>query len=570
MEEKNTTFTGQNIIQGLPEDLIKVVTYLNEKATTGEFAFSDSFSEWEYAEDITRHLGSKIDMGSYYFATGLAYLANKANGKLVIPEGTHIWRWAWSLRVLAGIAGWAPPFMKDVMESFSGKKDNIDSLINRAAQNYGRANFSNGLELVEMRPQNKVAVLAGLMENDFDRYCGLYPPAVNPDEFATVFMEACSLDKDEINKAFDLAVTFPSFTSVNAMAFLLSVLDRLDEKRKEKCEGIITGLLKGNTSQYEAPLCNWLYMLREATPFAKECIIAFIKGLDRANNKTTLSRLDESIGLHFKEPEFLTKVFICVAENLQPTDVLLMESCLRNLHEKGDYFKNLVLSLVMHPKGMYRIVGRRLWDEYHLESSDFDASKDLQEELQCIFIISMLQDYGNPETRLPKLLPLIDSKSERVRNILMGQLGPYLDDYMGHVINILDKLKLDNKYVKIIKQYYEQRADALEKRRNLKELSPRYNHMSEYQETMRLQKEHIQEKMREAEKDNKSFWKDMMKKVTLARGGGWRDDDGTVHHLAHFKYSMPSRQLQQSMSPMEQEDWLNELLKDWNGKAGSN
>ena len=563
-------FTGQNIIDGLPDDLTRVVTFLNEKATTGEFVFNDSFSEWEEAEDITRPLGSRIDMGGYFFATGLAYLANKANGKLVIPTETNVWRWAWSLQVLAGVAGWQPSFMKDVMESFSGKKDNIDSLINRAAQNYGRGYFSNGLELLELRPQNRVAILAGLMENDFDKYCSQFPPADNPYEFATVFVQTYCLDKDEVGKAFDIAIAFPSFTSLEAMAFYLSVLDRLDDNRKEKCEGIIAGLLKENTSLYEAPLCNWLYMLREATSFAEECILAFIKGLDEANKKAALSRLDESIGLHFKDPEFLTKVFTCVAENLQPTDVLQMESCLRNLHEKGDYFKKLVLSLVMHPKGMYRIVGRRLWDEYHLESSDFDASKDLQEELQCIFIISMLQDYGNPETRLPKLLPLIDSKSERVRNILMGRLGPYLDDYMGHVINILDQLKLDNKYVKIIKQYYEERADALEKRRNLKELSPRYNHMSEYQETMRLQKVHIQEKMREAEKEHKSLWKDMMKKVALARGGGWRDEDGTVHHLAHFKYSMPSRQLQQSMSPMEQEDWLNELLKDWNGKAGSN
>lgn len=563
-------FTGQNIIEGLPDDLTKVVTFLNEKASTGEFVFCDSFSEWEKAEDITRPLGSKIDMGGYYLATGLAYLANIANGKLVIPAETSIWRWAWSLQVLAGVAGWPPSLMKNMMESFSGKKDNIDSLINRAAQNYGRADFSNGLELLEMRPQNRVAILAGLMEKDFDRYCGIFPPKANPDEFATVFVLTSSLNNFQVNKAFDIAVTFLPFSSVDAMAFFLSVLDRLDGSRKEKCKGIIAGLLKGDTSQYEPPLCNWLYMLRDASPFAEECILAFIKGLDEANKKAALSRLDESIGLHFKDPKFLTKVFTCVAENLQPTDVLLMESCLRNLHEKGDYFKNLVLSLVMHPKGMYRIVGRRLWDEYHLESSDFDASKDLQEELQCIFIISMLQDYGNPETRLPKLLPLIDSKSERVRNILMGRLGPYLDDYMGHVINILDKLKLDNKYVKIIKQYYEQRADALEKRRNLKELSPRYNHMLEYQETMRLQKVHMQEKMREAEKEHKSFWKDMMKKVALARGGGWRDEDGAVHHLAHFKYSMPSRQLQQSMSPMEQEDWLNELLKDWDGKAGSN
>ena len=254
MYAKKTMFTGQNIIQGLPEELTKVVTFLNEKATKGEFVFSDSFSEWEDAEDIVRPLGSKIDMGGYYFATGLAYLANKANGRLFIPEETHIWRWAWSLQLLAGVAGWSPAFMKDVMESFSGKKDNIDSLINRATQNYGRADFDNGLALLEIRPQNRIAVLAGLMENDFDKYCGLFQPADNPDEYATVFVQTYCLDKDEVEKAFDIAVSFPSFTSVEAMTFFLSVLDRLDENKGKNCEEIIASLLKGNTSQYEAPL----------------------------------------------------------------------------------------------------------------------------------------------------------------------------------------------------------------------------------------------------------------------------------------------------------------------------
>jgi hypothetical protein len=152
----------------------------------------------------------------------------------------------------------------------------------------------------------------------------------------------------------------------------------------------------------------------------------------------------------------------------------------------------------------------------------------------------------------------------------MGQLGPYLDDYMGHVINALNKLKLESKYVDVIKQYYERRADALEKRRSMKELSPRFSHMSEFQETMRLQKVHMQEQMREAEKGHKSILKDIAKNVVLARGGGWRDENGVVHHLAHIKFSMPSRQLVQSMTPMEQEDWINKVIEDWDVKTRNN
>ncbi len=80
----------------------------------------------------------------------------------------------------------------------------------------------------------------------------------------------------------------------------------------------------------------------------------------------------------------------------------------------------------------------------------------------------------------------------------------------------------------------------------------------------------MQEQMREAEKKHKSILKDIATNVVLASSGGWRDENGVVHHLAHNKFSMPSRQLVQTMTPMEQDEWLNELLKDWDGKTRSN
>lgn len=34
-------FDGRNITSGLPDELVKVVDFLNEKASAGEFEFSD-------------------------------------------------------------------------------------------------------------------------------------------------------------------------------------------------------------------------------------------------------------------------------------------------------------------------------------------------------------------------------------------------------------------------------------------------------------------------------------------------------------------------------------------------
>ena len=500
----------------------------------------------------------------------LAFIAVKNDGGIVFTEKDHVWRWAWSFHLIAGIAGWQPDVMVRVIKSFEGKEDSIDGLMSWATQIYGNAYYNEAVTLMSLLPQYRVSIMAGLMANNFERYYAEYPPEDNKEYFAQAFVKTNSLKQNEVNKALDTAINLPLFTSTAAMTFFLTIRGKLDEKRKGKCEEVILDLINGDTTPYVTPLCNWMFMEQEVTAFEEECVLLLIKGLRGEKKEVSLDAIDSSIGIHVKDPELLTKIFVCIAENLQPTDVLRMEGCLRSLHEHNDYFQDMVLSFVMHPKGMYRIAGRKLWDNFHLESSSFDAQRDLPEEYQCLFVISMLQDYGNPETRLPKLLPLIDSKSERVRNILMGQLGPYLDDYMGHVINALNRLKLESKYVDVIKQYYERRADALEKRHRMKELSPRYSQMSEFQETIRLQKVHMQEQMREAEKGHKSILKEIAKNVVLARGGGWRDENGVVHHLAHIKFSMPSRQMVQSMTPMEQEDWINRVIEDWDVKTGNN
>ena len=85
-------FNGQNILQGFPEGLAKVVDFLNEKATEGKFSFSDSLPYWEDNEFIIDPLGLQLDGDGYYFAVSLAYLASLREGHVVFPEGINEWR----------------------------------------------------------------------------------------------------------------------------------------------------------------------------------------------------------------------------------------------------------------------------------------------------------------------------------------------------------------------------------------------------------------------------------------------------------------------------------------------
>lgn len=556
-------FNGQNILPDFPEGLSKVVTFLKEKAAAGEFVFSDSFSEWEDSEEIINPIGLGIDGDNYYYAVSLAYLAHLSNGRLIFPEETYIWRWAWSLQLLADVAEWDAEYMERVIRSFLGKKDDVDGLMGGVAQMYAKRDFDKGLALQERLQELHTNISAGLMENDFTRYCDTYYPIEHQEEFTKVYCMAYDLQKDSHEKAFDQAMTFENFNSAEAMAFLLKVHIVLEGGRKDVCAEKIRVLMKSkNTSSYVPVVNNWIIRGRDDEAFAEEIVLMLIDGLGTENSELLIT-IDNAVGIRHEKPEFLTMVLVKVAESVSPMAILKMEHILHRLNDDRKYFSELAVVFIIHPQGEYRIVGRRLWDEYHMESTEFEVS-DLDETSQCAFVYSMLQDFGNPETRLPKILPLLRKGSTKVKKFLMATLKPYTDDYMGHVVAACDKLNMKCKDSKTIKNYVDGRWEVIRKRKELKELSPIYTYGKEFREAKRIEVENMQSKMKEAERNHHSMWKEFASTVILARGGGWRMPDGSTQKLPLIQFSAPARLLAESLSPREYENWLKELLRDWN------
>lgn len=556
-------FNGQNILPNFPEGLSKVVTFLKGKAAAGEFVFSDSFSEWEDNEDVINPIGLGIDGDNYYYAVSLAYLSHLNNGRLTFPRETYIWRWAWSLQLLAEVADWNAEFMEMVIRSFLGKKDDVDGLMGGVAQTYAKKDFDRGLALQKRLQELHINISAGLMENDFTRYCDTYHPLEHQEEFTKVYCMAYDLQKDSHEKAFDQVMAFDNFDSAEAMAFLLKEHVVLEGERKDVCTERIKDLLKSqNTSIYVPVVNNWLIREKDDETFAEEIVLMLIDGLG-AENSEILITIDNAVGLRHKKPEFLTMILVKVAESVSPMAILKMEHILHRLNDDRTCFSELAVVFIIHPQGEYRIVGRRLWDEYHMESTEFEIS-DLDEISQCAFVYSMLQDYGNPETRLPKILPLLRKGSAKVKKFLMAKLKPYTDDYMGHVVAACDKLNMKCKDAKTIKNYVDGRWEVIRKRKELKELSPIYIYGKEYREAKRIEVENMQSKMKEAEKSHHSVWKEFASTVILARGGGWRMPDGSTQRLPLIQFSAPARLLAESLSPREYENWIKELLRDWN------
>ena len=282
-------FDGRNITSGLPDEPVKVVDFLNEKASACEFEFSDSVSYWENNEHIINP--SDYNMCECYFAVALAYIVHLKGGNLIFDETNNIWRWAWAFHLVSGVSSWSPEFMKNVILSFESKQDNTENLILWAVQKYASAYYDNAVVLISILPQYKTSCLAGLMENDFDRYCIEYPPEDNMEEFATAFVKTNQISKELVNKAFDIVVSNTCFKSNAAMAFFLFTLSGLVDQRKETCEHKILEMLQGDVPQYINLICGWLSVQQEVSPFIEKSVILLIKGLRSENKETALKSI---------------------------------------------------------------------------------------------------------------------------------------------------------------------------------------------------------------------------------------------------------------------------------------
>lgn len=533
---------------------------LSEWSEKGDFSFSTKPSDWEKQAKRLWDMVEGYMLVPYYYACAISFVMEKT-GRVALSSCKNKWEWAQGLVALVPEVNWDAATFYQVLSAF-GKKiaDDIDIQLSYAIRLFCKKDFGNGLDLMKLMPEKTTDCLSGLMMNDFNRTCEVFEPGKDREQFAQAFIRTENLDNNVVRHAYDIAILLEALTGGTALAFFLKAYPSLDDERRKGCEDRIKGLLVTKSSSLVVVLCNWLIRQNTLFPFVEDCVLLTLAHLEQP--KDDLSRLDGALCYRLVNIEMFEKIAAIIRETYDPELVLSMENCLRQLRIDDVPFAKMVLSFILHPKGSYRLAGRRMWDEYHLETSGFDPLS-LSEEEQIIFIVFMLQDLGNPEIRLPKVLPLFLSTSEKVRQALLMQMIPYIDNYMGHVTQAMDKLGLDTKETKQLKQYVEDRGAIIQKRRQLKELSPEYAQYRYYREACRIEKENLSQYIKEVEEKGSFLWMKMCKKEVLARGGGWRLENGKTQHLARIEASVPSRLMVQSMTPLEQDKWMGEIFKDW-------
>jgi hypothetical protein len=543
--------------------LSQMKSLLSEWSEKGDFSFSSQPADWEKQERKIWDREEGYQLVPYYFGVAISHILENEVKATVFSSCKNKWDWVNGLLVLIPSVDWDANQFLGIVSSFqskSKKKNDVELLISNTFRVYCKCFFDEGLSLMESEPNHSIDCLAGLLMNDFDRACRLFSPEKDKELFAQAFIRTEGLDNKTVCKAFDIAVSLKPFDESVTLAFLLKTLVGLEDGRKTDCEKRIKVLLSTKSSSMTNVLCNWLYRQSALSPVIEDFVLLALAHLEHPTED--IKRLDNVLFLCLINEGFFGKIAVLVSEQYGPNEILSFENCLQKLHNETDSFVNLVLSFVLHLKGDYRSVGRQLWDEYHMENSGFDPLS-LNEGEQILFVVFMLQDLGNPEKRLPKILPLFLSASERVRQVLLAQMIPYVDNYMGNVSQAMEKLGLDTKETKLLKQYVEDRAEAIQKRRGLKELSPKYTQDRYYQEACRVEREEHGQHIKAIEEDSSFLWMKMMKTEVLARGGGWRLENGKTNHLSKIEVSVPTRLMVPSMTPLERDKWINDVFKDW-------
>lgn len=527
-------FNGRNFPEGLSENLRRVVSFLLEKETSGDFVYSTSVADWEEQRSIIVPLNLAYSEKSNYFLVGISHIASINDGILEFSEGVNLWKWANAAVDVMTLAGWTPEQVSNIILSFPSSENDVKHLLKLLATNYASKDFDNGCRLLEMLNEYSVSIKNGLMQSDYEHY-----------------MQVFSVDDD------------PEFP-LAALPYYLQTLDDISKDERVVREREILNLLNGNTDNFVGVVSNWVMVQKSHDGFVEECVFALISGL-KDNVEISLDSIDKGVSFHGITSDFMKKIAQCIARKHDVMHVLRMDDCLRKLSKDKDAFVEFVLFFVIHTKGEYRRLGRALWDRYYTSMSDFDINQ-LSEDFQIIFVYFMLQDFGNPETRLPKILPLLQSESPKVRHAVANKLLPYIDDYMGHVINEMDKHKIEGEEAELLRRYFAKRSEIVQSRRDLKELSPANTCYNIYREAREMEKEHIKLSIKDSQIDNKPMWMNLMKTVVLARGGGWRHDDGTTRPLVPISCSIPSRMMVQSMTPKEKIKFVSNLLKDWDNE----
>ena len=241
-----------------------------------------------------------------------------------------------------------------------------------------------------------------------------------------------------------------------------------------------------------------------------------------------------------------------------------LEVLLRKMyHRDSETITNATVEMITDDLGKIRFAGRVIWDNLDLGHSSFDPL-ELSEELQVRFSISIVQDMINPESRAESALRLFGSNSKLVRDTLLCSITPYAENYLGVIkrkMSVIEDVK--NEEANLFRQVLDKIDSMFEAKGKCKELHAFSTQYDVYNECRKAESAYIQSSINEAEAKRGPSFIDLFPKVLLARGGGFRDDNGHTRRLARLSTHGYFPMMYHSNSLMENLTFEQKVMSDW-------
>lgn len=270
-----------------------------------------------------------------------------------------------------------------------------------------------------------------------------------------------------------------------------------------------------------------------------------------------------------------TKYLIDFALFKQCVDYLAKEKRIINIYkslvsytqilvaENPDKIKQYTIDLIISDDAQKRILGRNLWDNVVVNICDIDLLS-LSAENQIRFVVSILQDFLSPQTRLPVAFSFFNSFSQEVRTTLKAVCTIYVMNYYGTSKEIFyNQTYTHSEELQQFKTFLKEIVVWFDVHRNCKEFDANYLYPNIYEIARRTINQHMQEQVKSVEKDRSLFVFDMMSKIQIGRGGGIRAKGGEVRPLTRVSCSVEVPMMLHALTPLEENDMNEYILMDW-------
>lgn len=255
-------------------------------------------------------------------------------------------------------------------------------------------------------------------------------------------------------------------------------------------------------------------------------------------------------------------------KRILPLEDSIAQRALELSHTNRANMEHIAFKFVISTNGYERMMGRKLWDTLDMVKSDFDVLS-YPEEVQARFALSMVQDLLFPESRLPKLMKLFNSKFSFARETLVNALYFYTLNYFGTAKEIFESEERDvTDELKTYTVFLKTLDDRFGLYRECVELHSQYALTDVYDICRKSATDNLREQIRKSQQEHRPSFLDLCRNVQLGRGVGWRNEDGSIHRLNHFTFSQERPMAIHGMTPLELNEYSMNILSDWTKRNG--